>query len=342
MAPALIHDPMDHDFLHVPVGATHESNQHKNNQHEIPVLLPDMFVSFLSRKPQLNPHYESIRAESEAWISETCHLSPEASKRIAKADWSYFAAVMAKEAGSDEYRTACDWGNWVLPFDDMFDESSLKEDPEKAYLEVQNLLAAMQTTDPENELPQCSPLVEAHNSVWFRIAKKASRGARERFVHAMVDFCNGVVDEIKFRSQNIKLDPETFKKTRRKTIGVAPVLAMIEYFYNLDLPDEVFEHKSMIEITRVAVDFVIIHNDLVSYSKEEREDGDYNLVMLYRLGGMEPQEAFDQMGELLKALFRDWYLALAELPQWGEAIDSQVQKYIEGVQDMLLANVNWR
>ena len=110
------------------------------------------------------------------------------------------------------------------------------------------------------------------------------------------------------------------------------------------------------------VDNFLSHNDLVSYSKKEiggypqvfrschvralkyfkREDGDYNLVMLYRLAGMEPQEAFDQMGELLKALFRAWYLALAELPQWGEAIDSQVQKYIEGVQDMLLANVNWR
>lgn len=57
---------------------------------------------------------------------------------------------------------------------------------------------------------------------------------------------------------------------------------------------------------------------------------------------MGPQEAFDQMGELLKACLRDWYLALAELPQWGEAIDTQVQKYIGGVQDVILANLNWR
>lgn len=57
---------------------------------------------------------------------------------------------------------------------------------------------------------------------------------------------------------------------------------------------------------------------------------------------MGPQEAFDQMGELLKARFREWYLALAELPQWGEAIDTQVQKYISGVQDVVLANLNWR
>lgn len=53
----------------------------------------------------------------------------------------------------------------------MLDEGSFKEDPEKAYPEMQNLLAAMQKTDPENERLQSSPLVEVHNSVWFRIAK---------------------------------------------------------------------------------------------------------------------------------------------------------------------------
>lgn len=48
----------------------HNRNEQKNCQHEIPVMLPDLFVSFLSRKPQLNPHYEKVRAESEAWISK--------------------------------------------------------------------------------------------------------------------------------------------------------------------------------------------------------------------------------------------------------------------------------
>lgn len=38
-------------------------------QAKILVLLPDMFVSFLSRKPQINPHYEKVREESEDWIN---------------------------------------------------------------------------------------------------------------------------------------------------------------------------------------------------------------------------------------------------------------------------------
>lgn len=38
------------------------------DQEKMPVLLPDMFVSFLAQKPRVNPHYATIKAESEAWM----------------------------------------------------------------------------------------------------------------------------------------------------------------------------------------------------------------------------------------------------------------------------------
>ena len=38
------------------------------DQETMPVLLPDMFVSFLAQKPRVNPHYATIKAESEAWM----------------------------------------------------------------------------------------------------------------------------------------------------------------------------------------------------------------------------------------------------------------------------------
>ena len=57
---------------------------------------------------------------------------------------------------------------------------------------------------------------------------------------------------------------------------------------------------------------------------------------------MPAQQAFDRVNGLLQELYRDWYLALAKLPQWGEEVDTQVQKYIQGVQDVVLANLNWR
>lgn len=60
------------------------------------------------------------------------------------------------------------------------------------------------------------------------------------------------------------------------------------------------------------------------------------------MNGMPAQQAFDRVNNLLRDCYRDWYLALAGLPQWGEKIDAQAQKYVQGVQDVVLANLNWR
>ena len=35
-------------------------------------------------------------------------------------------------------------------------------------------------------------------------------------------------------------------------------------------------------------------------------------------------------------------MTLAELPTWGEEVDKLVQQYIASVQNVALANLNWR
>ena len=34
------------------------------------VVLPEMFLFFLAQSPRVNPHYEDIRRESEAWLTK--------------------------------------------------------------------------------------------------------------------------------------------------------------------------------------------------------------------------------------------------------------------------------
>ena len=43
----------------------------------------------------------------------------------------------------------------------------------------------------------------------------------------------------------------------------------------------------------------------------------------------------------MKDRYHEWYLALGELPMWGEGVDKQVQICIRGCQDMVVANLNW-
>lgn len=47
---------------------SHEAHEPYKQSLPDPVVIPDLFVSFVAQKPQLNPHYERTKAESEAWM----------------------------------------------------------------------------------------------------------------------------------------------------------------------------------------------------------------------------------------------------------------------------------
>lgn len=66
------------------------------------------------------------------------------------------------------------------------------------------------------------------------------------------------------------------------------------------------------------------------------------MVAICRHSGMPAQVAFNHIGSMLVSRYHDWYLALAELPTWGERVDADVQRYIRGVQNVVQANLNWR
>jgi hypothetical protein len=76
---------------------------------------------------------------------------------------------------------------------------------------------------------------------------------------------------------------------------------------------------------------------------QRKEEGvEYNIIVVLRRSGLTAQEAFNKVSEMLREAYRDWYLALARLPQWGEEIDSQVQRYIRALENIVRADLNWR
>ena len=63
---------------------------------------------------------------------------------------------------------------------------------------------------------------------------------------------------------------------------------------------------------------------------------------LYRQEGLSQQQAYDQVEILMRKRYHEWYMALAEIPWWGEGVDAQVMLYLEGCQNQVLGNLNWR
>ena len=97
----------------------------------------------------------------------------------------------------------------------------------------------------------------------------------------------------------------------------------------MSFPKELVSHHLLKLLLKVLIDMT------------QKDGVDQNLVALYGRQGLTPQEAYDKTDTLLKARYRQWYLAQADLPQWGEAIDKQVQRYVQGLQDIAKANLHW-
>ncbi|KAI4215131.1 MAG: hypothetical protein LQ351_002446 [Letrouitia transgressa] len=224
----------------------------------------------------------------------------------------------------------------MLIWSPVFDNGHLRHTPEKAKQMMDALLSVMR--NEESEHPK-DPLIEVHDSVWHRIT--SSVGLQQRFYKAMTSYSRGALEHVDRESQEKIPSIQEQLATRRRSSGVTPLFALVEYAHGLDLPDEIFEHRSIKEIERIGTDLVLLQNDILSYPKEEAEGVNHNLVAICRMNGMPAQQAFDHVNTLLRGCYRDWYFALADLPQWGEEIDNQVQKYIQGVQDVVLANLSW-
>ncbi|KKZ62474.1 hypothetical protein EMCG_03137 [[Emmonsia] crescens] len=104
------------------------------------------------------------------------------------------------------------------------------------------------------------------------------------------------------------------------------------------------EYQSIKEIEAIAVEILVLHNDLLSYQKEyTTHPTNPNIVTIYRQQhGLSQQQAYDSIDVLLRERYRRWYIAHSKLPILGEELDEQVQRYVGGCRDVLASNLHWR
>ncbi|EHK42537.1 terpene synthase [Trichoderma atroviride IMI 206040] len=313
----------------------------ESEQISVTVLLPDMFQTFLKQEALVNPHYEKVKMESEEWLSDFCSFEPKMRKKINKCDFSYFCAIAAPFAPRSKFRTICDWGNWVFPYDDMFDNGCLRDKPEESQRVMESLMMPMMKKSSHLDTKERLRIVQAHDTVFQRIAAEAPTGVQRRFALAMQGYCQGALIQIdnQFASKTPSLEEVVL--IRQRSAGCKPLYHLVEYAHGLLIPDEVFDNPVIQELECLGMDMVAISNDILSYRKEQAEGVPHNMVTVCRSNGMSPQKAFNTVGKLLEQRYRRWDETEASVPSWGEKTDVQVRKYIEGIKCVVKANLNW-
>ncbi|GKT90348.1 putative pentalenene synthase protein [Colletotrichum tofieldiae] len=301
------------------------------------VRIPDLFGSIMATKPVVNPNYFAAKARGDRWIARVMNFDKVTAARNAKVDLCFLASIWAPDASEDRLVMMLDWNHWVFLFDDQFDEGHLKEDPAAAAEEVRQTVAIMGGDAPVYTA-KSNPIRYVFQECWERLRSVSSQDQHKRYFAQLL-----VQVDQQVSGQNFVRDVDAYMDLRRGTIGVYPAINLAEYGADVRLPQYVYDHPSLQECMKISADLVTLVNDVLSYRKDLELGVDHNLIsLLMERDSLSIQQAVDKIGDMVNDCYRRWYLALAELPSYGEKIDYKVMKFIEICRAVAQGNLYWR
>ncbi|CAF3541463.1 unnamed protein product [Fusarium graminearum] len=305
------------------------------------IRLPEaLFSSIMAVEPDVNPMYKTSKALSDAWLKDALRMNDKTASIWSRLDIAYMSAICAPNADLETLKLMNDWNGWVFAFDDPFDEGSFANNPIKAAEEVIYTLATLDNIHPVVS-PDQNPLRHTLQSCWNRFRQRASPALQYRWKKHLTMYCIGVLQQVGVQNTASRLSVEEYMDMRAGCVGAYPCIGLMEFAEGIDLPQDVMDHPSLEAISRITCDLVTLQNDLCSYRKDLIQGEDSNIMFILRDQGMTDQEAADEIGEMLYDCYRRWHTAMANLPFWGEGVDRDVIKFVNGCRNIALGNLHW-
>jgi hypothetical protein len=271
---------------------------------------------------------------------------------------------MAPFANERKFRTICDWGNWIFPYDDLFDNGTMRNDHKQAVTAMNLLMASFDDSDKHELEPLLHPnmqsfakLARFHAKIWNSVKLNSSFGTyhtapdwvqaadqtdiRRRYTTAMKQYCAGTLAQVQQTTLPGLSHANEVLLRRRQSVCVLPLFALIEFAHDINLPDEIYEKSAMEEIRALGIDTTVLHNDLISYHKEESEGVPHNIIAAYRESGKTAQEAVDLVGADIERRSSLLERAIEEVSSWDSPWQNESMRYVQGVRDVIRANLYW-
>ncbi|SJL16467.1 uncharacterized protein ARMOST_19993 [Armillaria ostoyae] len=232
-----------------------------SSQSDVVFRIPDT-LTYWPWPRRINPHYEEVKAASEAWFRSFKAFGPRAQSAFDCCNFSLLCSLAYPTATKEHLRTACDMMNQFFVFDEYTDNAP----PEIVRQYADIVMDAIR--DPTKPRPSDEVVLGlVAQEFWALGVKAASNTSQKRFIETFGHYTDAVVQQAKDRHHRYIRNINDYFDVRRLTIGVDPSYAMLELGY--DLPDEVFYHPTVVALRRMSCDLIIMDNDLASYNKEQ-------------------------------------------------------------------------
>jgi germacradienol/geosmin synthase len=317
--------------------------------------LPDFYLPYPAR---LNPNLERSRAHSSAWAADMGMLdAPKPSGGVVwdqaaldKMDYALMCAYTHPDCDGPTLDLITDWYVWVFFFDDHFLEHfkySRDSAGGRAYLDH---LEQFMTREGETSPEPTNPAEAGLKDLWARTVPAMSPAWRDRFITST----HNLMVEPMWELNNIDIgriaNPIEYMQMRRR-VGGAPWSAnLVEYAARAEIPAEIAALRPMEVLSDTFSDAVHLRNDLFSYQREVREEGENsNAVLVFeKFFDCATQEAADLVNDLLTSRLQQFeHTALVDVPavllEYAIPPHQRVRVglYVKGLQDWQAGGHEW-
>jgi germacradienol/geosmin synthase len=319
-----------------------------------PFDLPDFYLPYPAR---LNPHVDAAREHSTRWAREMGMLEGSGvwdEADLLAHDYALLCAYTHPDATGPDLSLVTDWYVWVFFFDDHFLELYKRPQDREGGREHLDRLALFMPTgpaDPAAGMPEPRNPVEAGLAdLWARTVPAMSVDWRERFALSTENLLRESLWELSNINAGRVPNPVEYIEMRRKVGGAPWSAGLVEFAARAEVPAAVAGSRPLCVLRDAFSDAVHLRNDLFSYERETREEGELSngVLVLETFLGCTTQEAAEAVNDLLTSRLQQFEsTALTELgpllAEKGVSPDegATVLAYVKGLQDWQSGGHEW-
>ncbi|MGW2213758.1 terpene synthase family protein [Nonomuraea sp. NPDC001684] len=316
-----------------------------------PFELPDFYMPYPAR---LNPHLEEARTHSKLWAREMGMLEGSGVWEEADLDghdYSLMCAYTHPDCDGAELCLITDWYVWVFFFDDHFLDVFKRSGDIQGGKRHLDRLPRFMPMGADLSMPEPANPVEAGLAdLWLRTVPGMSADWRRRFAESTRHLLNESIWELSNINEGRIANPVEYIEMRRKVGGAPWSAGLVEHAVRAEIPARLAGARPLRVLKDSFSDAVHLRNDLFSYEREVRDEGELSngVLVLETFLGCTTQEAADAVNDLLTSRMQQFeHTALGELgPLFVEhAVDplsaAGVLAYVKGLQDWQSGGHEW-